>query len=58
MTTKELNRRQARWAEKLSRYDFVVEYRPGRRNPADGPLRRPDYNTLKGERGTYLLSDL
>lgn len=58
MTTKELNGRQARWAEKLSRYDFVVEYRPGRRNPADGPSRRPDYNTSRGERGTYPLSGL
>lgn len=29
MTTKNLNRRQARWAEYLSRFDFKIVYRPG-----------------------------
>jgi hypothetical protein len=43
MTSKELSRRQLRWAEKLAAYDFRVEYRSGKRNPADGPSRRPDY---------------
>ena len=43
MTTKLLNRRQARWAELLSGYDFVLDYVPGSKNPADGPSRRPDY---------------
>jgi RNase H-like domain found in reverse transcriptase/Reverse transcriptase (RNA-dependent DNA polymerase)/Retroviral aspartyl protease len=43
MTTKELNRRQARWAEKLAAFDFVIEHRPGSKNPADAPSRRPDY---------------
>ena len=42
MTTKELNARQVRWAEKLSAYDFYIEYRKGKLNPADGPSRRPD----------------
>ena len=28
--TKVLNRRQARWAEKLSRFDFVIVFRPGK----------------------------
>jgi len=27
--TKSYNRRQARWAEKLSRFDFVIHFRPG-----------------------------
>jgi RNase H-like domain found in reverse transcriptase/Reverse transcriptase (RNA-dependent DNA polymerase)/Integrase zinc binding domain/Chromo (CHRromatin Organisation MOdifier) domain/Integrase core domain len=42
-TTKLLSRRQARWAEILSAYDFEIEYLEGKRNPADGPSRRPDY---------------
>ena len=43
MTTKILNRRQARWAEFLADYDFVLLPIPGTKNPADGPSRRPDY---------------
>ena len=43
MNTKILNRRQARWAELLAGYDFVLTAIPGSRNPADGPSRRPDY---------------
>jgi transposase InsO family protein len=43
MTTKELTRRQARWAEELAAYDFVIEHRSGKTNPADAPSRRPDY---------------
>ncbi|KAH0603285.1 uncharacterized protein H6S33_007607 [Morchella sextelata] len=30
MSTKQLNRRQARWAEYLSRFNFVIKYRPGK----------------------------
>lgn len=43
MSTKQLNRRQARWAEVLAQYDFVVLYRKGKDNPADGLSRRPDH---------------
>ena len=43
MSTKILNRRQARWAEFLAGYDFVLIHTPGIKNPADGPSRRPDY---------------
>jgi hypothetical protein len=43
MKTKELSKRQVRWAEKLAEYYFDVVYRPGVLNPADGPSRRPDY---------------
>src|SRR5437773_1056722 len=43
MTTKILNRRQARWAEILSGYDFILDHITGSKNPADGPSRRPDY---------------
>jgi hypothetical protein len=44
MSTKILNRRQARWAELLAGYDFVLVHTPGPKNPADGPSRRPDYS--------------
>lgn len=57
MTTKELNRRQARWAEKLSAFDFNIEHRPGTTNPADAPSRRPDYDT-GDEPGITLLPTL
>lgn len=42
-TTKQLSRRQARWAELLSAYDYTIEHLEGSKNPADGPSRRPDY---------------
>jgi len=42
-TSKVLSRRQARWAEILSSYDIVIEHLEGKKNPADGPSRRPDY---------------
>jgi hypothetical protein len=42
-TTKVLSRRQARWAEILSAYDFTIEHLDGTKNLADGPSRRPDY---------------
>jgi hypothetical protein len=42
-TSKVLSRRQARWAEILSSYDFVIEHLEGKKNPADGPLKRPNY---------------
>ncbi|KKA21648.1 Transposon-encoded protein with TYA [Rasamsonia emersonii CBS 393.64] len=43
MTTKDLKPLQVRWAERLSRFDFVIEHIQGHLNPADGPSRRPDY---------------
>jgi transposase InsO family protein len=42
---KELNRKEARWWERLSGLDLHIEYRPGKQNPADGPSRRPDYES-------------
>jgi hypothetical protein len=42
-TNKVLSRRQARWAEILSAYDFTIEHLDSIKNPADGPSRRPDY---------------
>ena len=44
LTTKALNRRQARWAEMLGSYDFTISYRPGNQNTkADLLSRRVDY---------------
>jgi len=38
-----LSRRQARWSETLSAYDFVIEHLEGSKNPADGPSKQPHY---------------
>jgi transposase InsO family protein len=44
MTTKQLTRRQARWALFFGEFDFVLTHRPGSRNgKADILSRRPDY---------------
>ena len=43
MTTKALNHRQARWAELLANYDFVLVPISGTKNPVDGPSCCPDY---------------
>jgi len=58
MTTKELNGRQARWAEKLARFDFVIQHRSGKSNPADAPSRRPDYEMSEAERASVALPTL
>ena len=43
MTTKQLNSRQARWAEALSEYYFLIMYRSGKQNgKADALTRRDD----------------
>ena len=43
MTSQNLNRRQARWALYLSRFDFVLEHVPGSKmGKADGLSRRSD----------------
>ncbi|SLM35348.1 gag polymerase env, partial [Lasallia pustulata] len=47
MTTPNLTRRQLKWAKKLAEYDFNVTYREGKKNPADGLSRRPDYELPK-----------
>ena len=43
LVDKQLNRREARWWERLSGLDLFIQYRPGKLNPADAPSRRPDY---------------
>ncbi|KAI0994988.1 hypothetical protein K3495_g13193, partial [Podosphaera aphanis] len=43
MSTKHLNRRQARWAEFLSRFNFIIKYRPGKLGgKPDALARRPE----------------
>jgi hypothetical protein len=43
MTTKQLTRRQARWAETLGCFDFTIRFRPGQQgSKPDALSRRPD----------------
>ena len=56
-TTKQLTRRQARWSEYLSQFDFIVKYRPGRLGAKpDVFTRRADVYPSKGD-GTYALAN-
>ena len=41
MTTKKLNAQQARWAEFLSQFYFLIKYRPGQQNTLADALSRP-----------------
>jgi hypothetical protein len=58
MTTKILNRRQMRWAELLAAYDFVIQWRRGKDNPADGLSRRPDHLTKEEESSVNPLVEM
>jgi hypothetical protein len=49
MTSRILNRRQARWAMFLSEYNFKLDYAPGKKNPADALSRRPDLAPQRGD---------
>lgn len=43
-TTKQLTRRQARWAETLAEFDFTIRFRPGKQSTKPDALsRRPDF---------------
>ncbi|KPM33905.1 hypothetical protein AK830_g12666, partial [Neonectria ditissima] len=44
---RDLRGRLARWVYRLAPFDFDIEHRPGKLNPADGLSRRPDY--MEGE---------
>ena len=48
-TTRNLSRRQVRWAEILSDYNFVIKYRPGSQNAAADALSRRDKPEGEGE---------
>src|SRR6266481_430695 len=55
-STKNLNQRQARWAEVLSQFDFIINYRPGTSGgKPDALSRRPEYAEGEGEVHTALL---
>ena len=55
MTTKQLNSRQARWAELLAEYSFIIMYRPGKDNAkADILSRREQDLEPSGELKAYL----
>ncbi len=48
MTSKELTRRQARWAEKLSEYNFKIIYQLGKQNlKADALTRMPNAKPVR-----------
>lgn len=42
MTSKQLTRRQVRWSEVLSDYDFLISYRPGKQSDKPDALSRRD----------------
>ena len=48
MTTKQLNRRQARWAEFLSEFNFKITYRPGKKGKKPDMLTRLSQDKPKG----------
>jgi hypothetical protein len=50
MSSKQLTRRQARWGEILSEYNFVIKYRPGKQSTKPDALsRRDDVYPKEGE---------
>lgn len=53
MSSKQLTRRQARWAEKLSEYDFVIQYRAGKQSEKPDSLSRRDDLYPSGGEGAY-----
>lgn len=57
MTSKQLNRRQARWAEFLAEFDFLISYRPGKQGEKPDALsRRDDVYPTTGE-GAYAANN-
>jgi RNase H-like domain found in reverse transcriptase len=60
-TSKKLNRRQARWSLYLSRFNFVLQHRPGRSmGKPDALSRRADHGSGSGDNSdmTLLRPDL
>jgi len=55
-TTKELNRRQVRWAESLATYNFRISYIKGTENArADALSRKPEYTSNKTHKSRAIL---
>ena len=53
-----INGRRARWLIYLTPYDFIIRHRLGSLNPANGPLRRPDFLARGQEIPDLLQKDL
>ena len=49
MSSRVLNRHQARWSMFLSEFNFRLDYAPGLKNPADAPSRRADFAPREGD---------
>jgi hypothetical protein len=52
MTTYVLNHRQVRWNMSLSRFDFVIPFRPGKQQELSDALSSWSYLAPKGRRGS------
>ena len=51
MTTKKLTPRQARWAEFLSEYNFIISYQSGKKNEkADALTKKPNERPVDGDK--------
>jgi len=57
-TKKRPSARQLRWSDDLAAYDFVLQYRPGDKNPADGLSRRPDHAEVSDPQEAHELLTL
>jgi transposase InsO family protein len=56
MTSKKLNRRQARWSLFLARFDFVLHHRPGKSmGKSDALSRRADHGTGSDDNSNMVL---
>jgi hypothetical protein len=59
MSTKQLTRRQARWAEFLSQFNFQITYRKGKQNEkADLLTRLPQYDAPRSKVDPHLYQTL
>jgi hypothetical protein len=51
ITTKKFSKRQARWAEMLNTFNFIIEHRPGietpQMRPVVGPTTRGEYKNIQ-----------
>jgi hypothetical protein len=48
MTTQKLTERQIQWSLTLSKFNFVIQYIPGKENVRADALSRQDQDILKG----------
>ena len=51
MSTKQLSRHQARWSEFFSRFNFVIQYQPGKLGAKSDALARKSGDLLKKRDG-------